>query len=81
MKLRLALAAILLSASGAFAADTEGEIKSIDTGNMTITLSDGEEYRLPGEFDASVLQEGMEVLIAYDEVGEEKLITDMQLPE
>lgn len=75
------LAALLLSSAATLAADTDGTIRSIDRENLTITLADGEKFKLPGEFDVTVLEEGMDVVIAYDEVGGEKLITDMQLPE
>jgi hypothetical protein len=82
MKTGIAAAAVLLlSVVGAQAADTEGTIRSIDRQNLTITLSDGEKFKLPGEFDVTVLEEGMDVVLAYDTVGGEKLITDMQLPE
>lgn len=76
-----AAALLLLSIAGAYAADTEGAIKKIDRDNLTITLDNGEKFKLPGEFDVSALEEGMDVVIAYDEVDGEKLITDMQLPE
>ncbi|MBS9719765.1 DUF1344 domain-containing protein [Tianweitania sp. BSSL-BM11] len=76
-----AAALLLLSMVGAQAADTDGAIKSIDRTAMTITLEDGEKFKLPGEFDVSALEEGMDVVIAYDEVKGEKLITDMQLPD
>jgi Cu/Ag efflux protein CusF len=76
-----AAALLLMSIAGAYAADTDGEIKSIDRENQTITLANGEKFKLPGEFDLSALEEGMDVVIAYDEVDGEKLITDMQLPE
>lgn len=76
-----AAALLLMSIAGASAADTDGEIKSIDRENLTITLSDGEKFKLPGEFDLSALKEGMDIVIAYDEVEGQKLITDMQLPE
>ena len=36
---------------------------------------------MPGEFDAATLHEGMDILIAYDHVNGENLVTDMQLPE
>lgn len=76
-----AAAALFLTLSIAHAADTEGEIRSIDKDNLTITLADGEKFKLPGEFDVTALEKGMDVVIAYDVVGGEKLITDMQLPE
>ncbi|HEV7414875.1 DUF1344 domain-containing protein [Tianweitania sediminis] len=75
------LAVLLFSSAASLAADTDGIIQSIDRESLTITLADGEKYKLPGEFDVTVLEEGMDVVIAYDEVGGENLITDMQLPE
>ncbi len=76
-----ALAAVLLIATSAFAAEAEGRIKAIDRDNSTITLDDGKSYKLPGEFDVDQLKEGMDILIAYDKVGGENLITDMELSE
>lgn len=82
MKTGIAAALLLLATiAGAQAADTEGKIRAIDKANLTITLSDGEKFKLPGEFDVTALEEGMDVVLAYDVVGGEKLITDMQLPE
>jgi Cu/Ag efflux protein CusF len=73
---------VMLSIAGAAkAAETEGLIKSIDRDALTITLDNGKSYKLPGEFDLDSLQEGMDVVLAYDEVDGQKLITDMQLPE
>ncbi|CAG0963035.1 MAG: DUF1344 domain-containing protein [Rhizobiaceae bacterium] len=76
-----ALAAVLLIATSAFAAEAEGRIKAIDRDNSTITLDDGKSYKLPGEFDVDQLKEGMDILLAYDKVGGENLITDMELSE
>lgn len=78
--LAAAMALLALSTAG-FAAEAEGQIKKIDTEKLTITLDDGKSYKLPGEFDVDSLKEGMEVLIAYDQIGGENLITDMELPE
>jgi Cu/Ag efflux protein CusF len=76
-----AAAALLMISSAALAAEAEGQIQSIDTDNLTITLTDGKSYKLPGEFDVEALKEGMDVILAYDQVGGENLITDMQLLE
>lgn len=76
-----ALAAAVVFSGAAFAAETEGLIKSIDKENSTITLDDGKSYKLPGEFDASSLKEGMDIVLAYDKVDGQNLITDMQLPD
>ncbi|MET0597411.1 MAG: DUF1344 domain-containing protein [Mesorhizobium sp.] len=74
-----AVAAVAMMAGIAAAAEAEGQIQEIDKDNLTITLSDGKSYKLPGEFDVDALQEGMDVILAYDEVGGENLITDMEI--
>ncbi len=74
-------AALLMISGAALAAEAEGQIQSIDKEQLTITLNDGKSYKLPGEFDLEALKEGMDVILAYDQVGGENLITDMQLSE
>lgn len=76
-----ALAAAILFAGAACAAEAEGLIKSIDKENSVITLDNGKSYKLPGEFDVEGLKEGMDILLAYDKVGNENLITDMNVSE
>ncbi len=75
------IAATLMMATAAFAAEAEGQITTIDREKLTITLDDGKSYKLPGEFDIEAIEEGMEVLLAYDTVGDVNLITDMELPQ
>ncbi|WP_274629810.1 DUF1344 domain-containing protein [Arvimicrobium flavum] len=75
------LAAAFLFSFAAYAAEAEGLIKSIDKENSIITLDDGKSYKLPGEFDVDTLKEGMDILLAYDKVGGENLITDMNVSE
>ena len=74
-----AVAALVMMSGAALAAEAEGQIQSIDKDKLTITLSDGKSYKLPGEFDVDDLKEGMDVILAYDTIGGENLITDMQL--
>ncbi|RUM97239.1 DUF1344 domain-containing protein [Pseudaminobacter arsenicus] len=76
-----AFAAMVMISSAALAAEAEGKVKAIDRDQMTITLDDGKSYKLPGEFDVDAIKEGMEVLLAYDEVSGVNLITDMELPQ
>lgn len=76
-----AIVATVMLTTMSLAAQTEGRIRSIDIDAQTITLDNGKSYKLPGEFDVASLQEGMEIVIAYDEVNGENLITDMELPE
>jgi outer membrane lipoprotein SlyB len=72
-----AAAALFMMTAGAFAGDTEGEIKQIDADTMTITLDDGKAYKLPAEMDMSALSEGVVVIIAYDSNEGVNQITDM----
>ena len=77
-------AALMLStlvSTGALAAEAEGKVQAVDRDNLTITLENGKSYKLPGEFDVDAIQEGMVVLLAYDKIGDQNMITDMQLPE
>ena len=76
-----AVAAAFILSTAAFAAEAEGKIETIDKEKLTITLDDGKSYKLPGEFDVEIIKEGMDILLAYDEIGGEKLITDMELSE
>jgi hypothetical protein len=72
-------AAGLALSGAASAADDEGVIASIDREAGTITLENGNSYKLPVEFDMEALQEGMQILLAYDDVAGEKLVTDMEI--
>jgi hypothetical protein len=76
-----ALVAALMFSSAAFAAEAEGKIATVDRDNLTITLENGNSYKLPGEFDVDAIKEGMLVLLAYDKVGDQNMITDMELSE
>lgn len=76
-----AIAITMMSAGAALAAEAEGHIQAIDRENLTITLDNGMLYKLPGEFDVEAIEEGMEILLAYDKVGDVNLITDMELSE
>ena len=74
-------AGLALSSGAAMAADDEGKIRSIDREALTITLDNGNTYKLSGEFDVEALHEGVEVVVAYDTVGNEKLVTDLVIYE
>lgn len=82
MRLAAAALVLMLTAAPALAADTEGTIKAVDTEKMTITLDDGQTYKLPAEMDLTGLEAGMDVVIAYRDVkGGQRQITDMVLPD
>lgn len=70
----VALAALLLFAGSAFAANTEGTIKSIDRASLTLTLDDGEKFKLSEEFNFEDYSEGMDVTIQYDEIKGQKIV-------
>lgn len=74
------LAALMLTAT-AQADDTDGTITAIDPGAMTITLDDGKSYKLPDEFNLEGFEEGMEVIVAFEEIGGIRQITDMAVYE
>lgn len=73
----LIAAGMALSAGAARAAEDEGKIARINVDAMTITLENGNTYKLSGEFDVEALEVGVEVVLAYDTVGGEKLVTDL----
>ena len=65
-----ASAAALLAASSlaALAAEASGTITSIDLASATVTLDDGNTYKLPTDLDVASLQVGAKVKITFDEV-------------
>lgn len=82
------LPAFFVAASLAFfagaakaAEDDEGTIARVNIEEQTITLDNGNTYRLPGEFNTEALTEGAEVVIAYDTVEGVKQITDIVIYE
>ncbi|EJF90519.1 DUF1344 domain-containing protein [Bartonella tamiae] len=62
----------------AHADDAEGTITAIDQNTDTIFLDNGISYKLPGEFDYSVLNMGMKVIVFYDAQGDNRYITDIE---
>ncbi|WP_245295382.1 DUF1344 domain-containing protein [Manganibacter manganicus] len=69
---------LLMVMSIPVSADTaEGTIRQIDLEALTMTLSDGRTYKLPGEINLDGLSVGMAVIVAYEEAGGENRITDM----
>ena len=61
----------------AHAADDEGKIARVDVENLTITLDNGNTYKLSGEFDIEALEVGTEVVLAYDTINGQKTVTDL----
>jgi Protein of unknown function (DUF1344) len=81
-KLAFLIAALLFALPHVAQADeAEGKIVSIDEGNQSLKLDDGNTYKLPGEFDYTVIAQDMKVTVIYDVNGEEKLVTDIEKAE
>ncbi|MBI1621972.1 DUF1344 domain-containing protein [Aquamicrobium sp. cd-1] len=66
-----------LVGGAAHAAEDEGKIARVDVANLTITLDNGNTYKLSGEFDVEALVVGTEVVLAYDTIEGEKTVTDL----
>ena len=69
-----ALAALLLFAAAAYAANAEGTIAKIDKSTMMLTLKNGQAFKLSEEFVVEDYAEGMDVTISYDEIDGQKIV-------
>ncbi len=78
-KLAFLIAALLFALPHtAQADDATGKIVSIDENDQSLKLDDGNVYKLPGEFDYSVIAPDMKVMVVYDISGEDKIVTDIE---
>ncbi|MDP8251546.1 DUF1344 domain-containing protein [Pseudochrobactrum saccharolyticum] len=76
----LAILTVLLAplfAGTALADDAEGKITKINEDTETITLDNGKDYRLPGEFDYSAIEKCMKVIVTYDLVDNVRYISNI----
>jgi hypothetical protein len=81
-KLAFMIAALVFALPHTAQADeATGKIVAIDEDNQSVKLDDGNVYKLPGEFDYSVISKDMKVVLVFDVNGEEKLVTDVELAE
>jgi len=71
MSRRLIVALTLLIAAfaplAAFAADMEGKVQSVDTGERTMTLDNGTTVWLADSVAVDSIKEGAEVTVSYEE--------------
>lgn len=58
-------AVAVLTATGAYAAQTSGSIKSMDTKARTMTLANGRVFHLPPSYDMSKLSTNEKVIVTY----------------
>lgn len=77
----LIAAVLALAVSPAAADDDEGKIARINQDALTITLDNGNTYKLSAEFDVEALSVGVEVVLAYDTIEGEKTVTDLVIYE
>ena len=74
-----ALAAALLgAASVAYAADTTGTIKSLDTSKDMITLDNGSSFMAPKGMKLSNFKVGEKVTVSYNKSGNKMDVTAMK---
>lgn len=69
---------LFLSPSFALADNATGTITAIDQTTGVMTLDNGHTYNLPGEFDYSVLKDGMKVTVFYDTQGAKRYVNDIE---
>jgi hypothetical protein len=81
-KLMIAASAAALLATSSLAAladEITGSITSIDVMAGTLTLDDGQTYKLPAETDAAALQVGEQVTIEFEaEANGELMATSVE---
>ncbi len=76
-KLVIAAGAAVLLAVSSFAAladEASGQITDIDDSAMTVTLDDGNTYKLPDDVDTSSLMVGDNVTIEYSKDADGNLV-------
>lgn len=56
------------------ASEVDGVIEDIDMESETIRLSDGEQYRVPADFDFRAVRPGMTVVVIYNEYQEKPIV-------
>lgn len=80
-RLVLLAATAIVTSGPAFAGEATGKVSAVDETAQMLTLDTGGSFRLPGEFDYSALQVGMDVIVVYDETGDGNVVTDIELAE
>ncbi|MBL6431376.1 MAG: DUF1344 domain-containing protein [Alphaproteobacteria bacterium] len=68
-----------MTVGAALAGEVEATIVEIDPTNAEMQLSDGNRYEIPVDFFVDDLKPGLKVLAFFDENGEQKTLTDLQV--
>ena len=77
----LVLVAVVAFGSAAWAADVEGQVKSVDPSGRMITLDDGTTLTIPPttKIDKNALKPGAKVKASFEEKGADKVVTSIQV--
>lgn len=76
----LATASILSPLSGfAQSTDVEATIDAVDVNSLTLTLDDGETYKLPEEFNFDGIEAGVKVVVFYTQVEGHRVVDDLEI--
>ncbi|MFN7027068.1 MAG: DUF1344 domain-containing protein [Pseudorhizobium sp.] len=76
----LATASILSPLSGfAQSTDVEATIDAVDVNSLTLTLDDGETYKLPEEFNFDGIEAGVKVVVFYTQVDGHRVVDDLEI--
>jgi len=67
MFVAIALVIAVFAPQVVFAADMEGKVQSVDTGERTFTLENGTKIWLADGVAVDSIKEGAEVVVSYDE--------------
>ena len=77
----LALAFMTFASVSAFADEARGKIASIDPENYVLVLDGNRTFAIPEEFYVEDLEPGMTVVIQYEVVEGENVISDLEIGE
>lgn len=86
--MRLLIATLLVTASIlspfsvlAQSADVEATIKAVNTNSLSLTLDDGNTYKVPEEFNFEGLKPGVKVVVFYTVTDGSRVVDDLQVIE
>lgn len=73
----MAVALATIFAGAAFAQSVTNTVKNVDTKNHTLTLSNGETFHLPRNYNLSRIKSGEKVTINYKKRGNQMEATEV----
>jgi Protein of unknown function (DUF1344) len=79
--LGIAVALVLALSAGAFAADVEGKIQSVDTSDRVIVLDNGDKLWIADGVAMDKLKEGANVKASYEQRDGKNVVTGIEVSE